>query len=193
MELHYPHKPYQITQPWGNPNPMYSEQFGDPNFKRHNGIDATVTFDPVTLKRATEYPVYCPAEGFRVTEVAYYPQGGGNQLGLMSKEQVIVGGRLCYVSILLCHAKKILVKVGDEPKVGQLLMIADSTGFSTGLHTHMGVYRLTDKYRKMDVNDATGSYDPALLFSRKFAVDVASYNTLFASALRYYAYVLTGV
>jgi murein DD-endopeptidase MepM/ murein hydrolase activator NlpD len=61
-----------------------------------------------------------------------------------------------------CHAKKILVNVGYEPALGEIIMIANNTGFSTGPHTHMGLYRLTDRKQKLDTNEATGSFDPSL-------------------------------
>lgn len=180
-------------------NSAYAEQFNNPDFKLHNGIDArTGAYSEVykdgklSLEVATEYPVYCPVDGFVVTEVDYQPQGGGNQVGLTSKERVQVGDKTCYASVIMCHAKKVLVKVGDTPRVGDLLMIADNTGFSTGLHTHIGLYRLTDSYQKLDSNEATGSYNPALCWSGQFAVDVASVLTLIAAATRYYRYVLTG-
>lgn len=184
MRLYYPFKPFHITQAWGVLNPAYSQQFDDPSFKRHNGVDANLG------KVAKEWPVYCPVESFRVSEVAFYPQGGGNQIGLTSKEKIQVGDKLCYVSILMCHAKKILVKVGDEPEVGELLMIANNTGFSTGPHTHIGMYRLNDKFQKIDKNEATGSYDPGLCWTGIHAVDVASAGTLFISGLRYYKYLI---
>lgn len=185
MEIFWPFKPYVITQHWGELNPAYAAQFDDPAFKRHNGVDANLG------KKASEWPVYCPVEGFKVTEVASYPQGGGNQLGLTSKAKMLIDGKSCYVSILLCHAKKILVKVGDEPALGELLMIADNTGFSTGPHTHMGMYRLNDKYQKIDSNEATGSYNPELFFTGKYAADATtSVQTLLTSGLRYYRYLL---
>jgi murein DD-endopeptidase MepM/ murein hydrolase activator NlpD len=92
---------------------------------------------------------------------------------------------------LLCHAKKILVKVGDEPALGELLMIADNTGFSTGLHTHMGLYRLNDKHQKLDSNEATGSSDPAIYFTGEYAADVATTATLVKSGMRYFKYLLS--
>ncbi|RTE90670.1 hypothetical protein [Bradyrhizobium sp. LVM 105] len=48
-------------------------------------------------------------------------------------------------------------------------MIADNTGFSTGLHTHMALYSLSDNLQKIDANEATGSYDPSLCFTGAFA------------------------
>lgn len=195
LQIHYPFKPFQITQAWGALNPAYSEQFNNPDFKRHNGVDAragyyTWVYKDGKLQKeiATEYLVFCPVDGFKVTEVAYYKQGGGNQIGLTSKEKIQIGDKLCYVSILLCHAKKILAKVGDEPRVGELIMVADNTGFSTGLHTHMGMYRLNDKYQKLDSNEATGSYDPSLCFTGKYAVDEASLIALGKSALTFAQY-----
>jgi murein DD-endopeptidase MepM/ murein hydrolase activator NlpD len=70
-------------------------------------------------------------------------------------------------------------------------MIADNTGFSTGPHTHMGMYRLDDTLNKLDANEATGSYDPATCFVGDFAVDHASLQTLIKSNWRYYQYKLT--
>lgn len=189
MKLYYPHKPYFITQHWGNLNPAYSEQFGDPNFKRHNGIDASTISGGEYGRR---WQIYCPAEGFRVSGIGFYPQGGGNQLEITSKDMHLIDGVMCYIQIVICHGHKILVKVGDEPEVGELLMIANNTGFSTGPHTHMGMYRLNKKFRKIDTNEATGSYNPALFFTGEFAIDKASLATLLKSGLRYYRY-LSGV
>jgi murein DD-endopeptidase MepM/ murein hydrolase activator NlpD len=195
LRIHYPFKPYQITQYWGVLNPAYANKFNNPAFKRHNGIDARVGAYVWAMKDgklqkviSTEYPVYCPVEGFRVTEVEYYPEGGGHQIGLVSKQKVQVGDKLCYASILLCHAKKILVKVGDEPAVGELLMIADNTGFSTGMHTHMGLYRLNNDLQKLDINEATGSYDPALFFTGMFAEEQSTMATRITSGMRYWRY-----
>lgn len=182
FHIYWPFKPFTITQAWGNPTDAYSVQFKDPSFKRHNGIDAKPHLED------TSYPVYCPVEGFRVSQVAYFPNGGGNQIGLVSKEKYQVFDQLCYVSILLCHAEKILVKEGYEPALGELLMVADNTGFSTGPHTHMGMYRLDDNLNKIDINEATGSFDPSLFFIGDFAADNASLATLIKSNWRYYRY-----
>lgn len=188
LRIYFPFKPFKITQRWGNYNPSYSAQFNDPAFKRHNGVDANVGKFDWQGKIVSEYPVYCPVEGYRVASVEYFPNGGGHQIGLVSKEKHQMFDRLCYSSILLCHAKKILVKVGDEPAIGELLMIADNTGFSTGIHTHMGLYRLDDNLNKIDTNEATGSFDPAFFFAFQYAVDKATLPTLIRSGLRYYQY-----
>lgn len=190
LNISYPFKPFRVTQRWGNPNPEYAAQFKDPAFKLHNGIDANIGAFDVMGNVVSEYPVYCPVEGFTVVNVDYAPQGGGNEVTLMSKDKVQMFDQLCYARIILCHAKKILVSIGDDVALGELLMIADNTGFSTGIHTHMGLYRTNELGQKLDTNEATGSFDPSLFFTGKYAADQATLDTLIKSNWRYYKYKL---
>lgn len=193
LRITYPFKPYVITQVWGNVTDAYAKQFNDPNFKRHNGIDANVGKFDVLGNVVSEYPVYCPVEGFTVKKVDFAPQGGGNELWLISDEKLQIGDTEAYAYMPLCHAKKILVKPGDKLKLGQLMMIADNTGFSTGIHTHMGLYRVeytNATIHLLDQNDAEGSYDPSPFFSNTYAVDEAELSTLIQNNLLYYQYKL---
>jgi hypothetical protein len=99
--------------------------------------------------------------------------------------------RECYAYIPLCHGKKILVKPGDQSALGEFLKIADNAGFSTGLHTHMGLYRVESTNattRILDQNDAVGSFDPSLFFTGQYAIDQASYSTLMRNSMRYFQY-----
>lgn len=193
LKIHWPFKPYEITQHWGNPNAVYSTQFNDPAFKLHNGVDANTGKKNYDGSVATEFPVYCPVENFIVQRVDFSPEGGGNELWLMSNEPLQMFDKKAYAWIPLCHAKKILVKPGDQPKLGELIMIADNTGFSTGLHTHMGLYRVNNTpgmIQKLDTNDAEGSFSPELFFTNTYAVDQADITTLVRSNIRYYQYKL---
>lgn len=194
LKIYYPFKPYIITQHWGNPNPAYATQFNDPNFKLHNGVDANTGALNWDGSVSTEFPVYCPVEGFTVQRVDFAPQGGGNELWLISNEPVEMFERTCYAFIPLCHAKKVLVQAGDKPALGELLMIADNTGFSTGLHTHMGLYRVgydgAHITNYFDVNEATGSFSPELFFTQTYAIDKATLPTLLKNNARYYKYKL---
>lgn len=196
LKISYPFKPYNVTQKWGNPNPAYSTQFNDPSFKLHNGIDAVATYPNVdgSLKKGSKWPVYCPVDGFTVLSVDYAPQGGGNEVWLISKEKYQMFDRECYALLVLCHADKILVRAGDEPALGELLMVSDNTGFSTGEHTHMGLYRVDYNgtwFTKLDTNEATGSFDPSLFFTGVYAVDQIGASLAFKNALRFYQYKLT--
>lgn len=184
LRISYPHKPYLVAQNWGNANSVYASHFNLPDFKFHNGIDANVGGIP-------KFPVYCPVEGFVVDKVLYRPDGGGNEIWLISKNELQIFEEKCYAYLVLCHADKVLVKPGYEPALGELIMVADSTGFSTGPHTHMGLYRMRKNGGSMtyiDKNEATGSFNPALFFTEKYAVDEATLPTLITSVMRYYQY-----
>ena len=126
----------------------------------------------------------------------YAPQGGGNELWLLSDNKLTMFEKEAYAWMPFCHAKTIFVKPGDKLKLGQLMMIADNTGFSTGLHTHMGLYRVdinpnTNGIIKLDQNDAEGSFDPALFFTMQYAIDQAALATIVVNNLRYYRYRLS--
>lgn len=194
LQIYWPYKPYVITQHWGVANPAYAEQFNDPTFVLHNGVDANIgKVDPYTDLPYSEYPVYCPVAGFTVKSVDFTPTGGGNELWLISNEPVVMFEKTCYAYMPLCHAKKILVKPGYQPELGELLMIADNTGFSTGIHTHMGLYRMSymnASLLKLDQNEAEGSFDPELFFANEYAVDQATTSALVKSGLRYVQYKL---
>lgn len=187
LKIRYPFKPYKITQAWGNFNGDYAAHFNDPAFTQHNGVDANVgrTGD---ITYQTQFPIWCPVEGFRVESVTWDPNGGGNQISMVSLKPIPMGDRTCYARLFLCHAKKILVKVGDVPLLGELIMIGNNTGYSTGPHTHMGLYRIDAAGNKLDSNHATGSTNPATYFSETYAVDEASLATLILSGLRYARY-----
>lgn len=190
LKLNLPFKHFFVTQKWGVPNPAY-EQFG---FKNHNGVDCSSTYnDATTSYNPKTWPVWCPTEGFTVHTVRYMPNGGGNELWMISNQKVQMGDKLCHAYMVMAHAEKIFVKPGDKPLIGQLLMIADNTGFSTGPHTHWGLYRVDwdgAKVTFLDTNDAANTHDPALYFTKLYAVDLASYSTLVSGAFTYAKYMI---
>jgi hypothetical protein len=139
----------------------------------------------------SEYPV--PVEGFTVQNV----WTTGRNAAATSSGSSWAGRSKCssarHPYIPLCHAKTVLVKEGDKPALGQFLMIADNTGFSTGIRTPTELYRvdihpMTGGIIKLDTNEGGGSFDPSLFFTNEHAVDVASYATLLSSNLRHYRY-----
>lgn len=184
MKFYKPFRPFFISQRWGVPNPVYA-QFG---FTQHNGLDVaalTPGNPPIQLKT---WPIYCPVEGFRVQQVRWNPNGGGNEIWLISKKEKQVGDKMCYAQIIFMHNEKVLVPVGYEPALGELVAIGDNTGFSTGPHSHIGLYRVNKYYKKIDQNEANGSYDLEPFLQNEFAVDQSTVTTLLTSVMRYYKY-----
>ena len=157
LELYYPAKPFLVTQGWGIYNPAY-ERFG---FNRHNGVD----FLPGTKKL-----VYAPVR-MRVYAVDFN-EGAGNFVSGVTTQKWEVGGIECFVQLTFMHLEKALCKIGDILEIGDLIGVPDNTGFSTGPHTHMAPYRLTEALLKMDSNDANGSFDPSPYWNGYFAEDV---------------------
>lgn len=192
LQIFKPFKYLTISQKWNNPNPSY-DQFGFPN---HNGVDMIYGYaNQQAVFAPKTWPVYCPVAGFIVKKVDFNQNGGGNEMWLLSKQKLQIGDKVCYAYMPLCHADKILVPAGYEPELGELIMIGDNTGFSTGPHTHMGLYRVDWDGANMtflDTNDANGSYDPTLFFTDQYAVDVATTPVLIKSVLRYAKYIIGG-
>lgn len=178
LKIYQPFEPVLITQGWGVPNPAY-QQFG---FSRHNGIDMVGRVD------LPKFPLYCPVKGFFVWQVRNSPDGGGNEFYLISKEDLVIGDKVCRAMLVFMHNEKVLVQAGYEPALGELISVGDSTGFSTGPHLHMGLYRVSyngSQVFKLDTNDANNSYDPAPFMVKESAQDNAEEGRFFTSLLRY--------
>jgi len=157
IEIFKPIKPWIVTREWGIYDPLY-EKFG---FSLHNGIDVRIV-DKVTKAKA-------PFDCIDYKE-GYQPSGGGLFVGLLSKnEYLFPDGIKCRILVDFLHLHKILVKPGQELKVGDDVAICDNTGAATtGPHLHSQWRRvqydgisLTD----VDKNSANNSFDPTPHFT----------------------------
>lgn len=179
-----------VTQGWGVRNPEY-DQFG---FKNHNGLDLTSGYaNQQAAYSPTKWPVYNGLEGFTVQMVRHNPGGGGNDVWFISDTPLQVGDKVCHAYIGYAHADAIFCKAGDKLELGDMFMIADNTGFSTGPHTHLGLYRVDWDGKNMvflDKNDANNSFDPAPFLTSEYAVDKASLGTLIKNNWRYYQWLM---
>lgn len=161
MNLPYPVKPYKVNQPWGVKNPIY-KAFG---FESHNGVDIA----PGNGK------LVCSEIKGSVYKTGNQPTGGGIYLSILSDEMYAFKDLNAYILIDYLHAEKLLVQAGQSVEVGQPLLIADNTGFSTGIHTHIQYRRVAKGNGTLipvDSNDANNSFDPEPYRDGTYAVDL---------------------
>lgn len=167
LVLRYPAKPFHVNQTWGIYNPVYAK-FG---FSHHNGIDIAL---------GTDHKLYAPCDG-QVVRIGNQPEGGGNFFGIMTEPYQFSDG-VFRVLIDFLHCESISVTEGQLLKMGDVMAIADNTGFSTGPHTHIQPRRVKSwngkggielVWEPQDVNDMNGSFDPMPYFNGAYASDTA--------------------
>ena len=117
-----PVKPLGVNQAFGVYNPAY-QQFG---FTKHNGID---------MWTWSGQPAYAMCDGY-VLAVGEN-SGAGKFVIIRTTEPVEAEGFTGLVAFHYLHAKEIKVKKGQMVKAGDLVMLCDNTGFSTGEHLHV--------------------------------------------------------
>lgn len=165
LSLFYPTKPFVVTQGWGISNPSYL-QFG---FSRHNGTDYQLGADK---------KLYAPCD-ILITDVGFN-SGAGNYIRWITTEKYLVENTECFVGGIFMHMESQAVISGQTIKTGGYLGIADNTGFSTGPHTHISLYRLKEQKpinenapgNRLDTDPATNyTFDPAPYWNGYYAVD----------------------
>lgn len=107
----------------------FTSIYKDSGMLGHNGVDMGC---PIGT------PVFASYDGV-VNEIETEPARGLG-IGTITENKVwFIPGRidkLCYAKLRYWHLNKILVKMGDKVKQGQIIAEADNTGYSTGSHLH---------------------------------------------------------
>lgn len=189
LELWYFAKPFNIAQKWGVANPSYKAA-GFP-FDLHNGLDVSLEADRV---------LHAPCK-LTVTDVGFN-NTAGNYIRFILPGKFDVLGDNCYVGGVFLHMEKQAVSVGETVDVGSFLGIGDSTGFSTGPHTHLSLYRLKEDLtfnenaigNRLDLDPHTDhTIDPLPYFNGYYAVDetqvlgiLGTLKSLLAQAIAYF-------
>lgn len=163
-KLYYPVKPWKITQAWGIERPEVYAQFG---FSAHNGID--VALGKNAIVRA---PFDC-----QVVRVGYQPNGGGLFLSVISNDTYTFNdGKEGRILLDALHLQSIKAWEGQKLSTGDILAIADNTGYSTGPHTHFQFRKVRwdgIRFTFLDDNDANDSFDPTPYWTGIHAEDIA--------------------
>lgn len=164
-QFYKPANPFTVIQPWGALHPEYP--FG---FHHHNGIDVAL---------GTARIIYAPFDG-TLYRIGNQPNGGGIFCGLLSDNFYDFSDMItCQVLFDFLHCERIIAEAGKPYKVGDILAIGDSTGYSTGNHTHIQCRRV--KYdgqaiTTLDTNDMNNSFDPTPYMSG-FANEHGSFSS----------------
>lgn len=181
--------PEKLNQGWGRLDPATYSQFG---FTRHNGRDLAIGED--SLVRA-------PFDG-TIVRNGFQPNGGGIYLGIVSDDAYEFPDFTCttpdnasisfkagtfHVLADYLHLKSISAAEGQKVKVGDILAVQDSTGFSTGPHTHEQMRRVTWDgilFTFVDVNDANGSFDPTQFKNGFYSKDAQKTISLYQQIIQ---------
>lgn len=124
--------PCRLTQGFGD-NPLTYQRFG---LKAHNGVDYT---GPV---KGVSVPVHTPYDALVWKVGDQGNDGYGKYIRLLTDPDG--NGRIR--EVVLAHFKSILVKQGDRVFLGDAVGMMGNTGFSTGMHVHVGL-----RYRRPDL------------------------------------------
>lgn len=125
IALHHPVdiRIHRITQHFGENPTIYSQfSYAGIPLQGHNGID-------FAARDSVCHPVYAAADGL-ATKIAFESGGFGQHLVIQSP-----GFRTLYAHLSHCA-----LQTGTPVKAMQLIGHTGSTGFSTGIHLHFGLY-----------------------------------------------------
>lgn len=162
LELYYEVKPYIKTQDWGVRRPEIYKQFG---FENHNGIDVRLGADKMVR---APFPLI-------IYKTGWQPQGGGLYLKTVSQDEYeFPDGVRCHVMADYLHLENFKTYAGQKHNIGDVLAVADNTGFSTGPHTHIAYTRVRKTpsgFFDVDSNPAKNTFDPTPFYTGEYAYD----------------------
>ena len=154
LTIYRPLQSNLMTQKFGE-NKLNYAQFG---LVAHNGFD---------LIAWSGEPVYHSGdfEGVMFTEV---DRMGGIGVDVFSNKPMLMGKR---VKLRYWHLKTVIGWDGRRVKPGDLIGLADTTGFSTGNHLHFGLKMVDENNKSLNTdNGYFGGIDPMLYYKNVFIV-----------------------
>lgn len=145
---------YRITQKFGENLLDYTKICYDGEcLIGHNGVD-------IAVLRGT--PVVACTEGDVIQALTGALPGGG---GYGNQVAILETTESGYREWVYAHALSVFVKIGDHVNKGDVIMLADNTGMSTGDHLHFGKRERDKNKNVLNYNNGYFGYsDPMPLF-----------------------------
>jgi hypothetical protein len=141
-----PVKDILVTQPFGV---NYANFYTAMGLKGHNGVDFLAHTGCKVLAAHDGVVTFAGEDGDGGISVTLTKATNGN------------GFKTIYY-----HLEKVLVKVGDKIKQGQIIGLADNTGkYTTGSHLHFGLKAIKNNQTENYGNGYKGALDPAPYFA----------------------------
>jgi murein DD-endopeptidase MepM/ murein hydrolase activator NlpD len=120
--------------------------------KGHNGLD---------LNAYRGQPIYASQDGVVTEYVAEDSRGLGIGIQTKRRHWCQETGKNEYFKIRYWHNLVNLVKKGDEVRLGQIIALADNTGYSSGDHLHLEAKPVSKQGRNLlQRNGFFGAVDP---------------------------------
>lgn len=120
----------------------------------HNGLD-------IACRAGAEIVTSHSGWVFQEFDDARDPSGGFGVIIVSDEPIRLKDGSESYIKTIYWHNKKNLVEVKDNVKIGQVIALADNTGFSTGNHLHFGLKKCDKQGNTLDWNNGHyGAIDP---------------------------------
>lgn len=173
LKLHYPTKPYQIGQKFGECYPSVCAYYKQMGLSGHNGIDSVAADG--TIVRAAHDGV-----------VTFAGEDGSGGLGVVvrTNEQFQYKDGAAFFKTIYWHMKvgEIWARPSQVVRTGEPLGLSDNTGLSTGPHLHFGIKPLNQGesdwqwWNAESENGYKGAVDPMPYFTGAAAVDSYSYS-----------------
>lgn len=172
LELHYPVKPWIVSQNFGECAPGSCDLYKQLGLKGHNGMDIAV-LTGTTLRAAHSGTVVFSGEDATA----------GHTISIRTDEKCQYGLEGAYFKSIYCHLKPGSIKVlaGQKVQVGDIIGLTGASGMVTGPHLHFGlkpVYQGEADWQLVNAEQLNGYYgaiDPLPYFSGVHAED---YNAI---------------
>lgn len=180
LELFYPTDSYFVGQKFGQCSPAVCAKYKEFGLKAHNGEDLHAPDGAIVRAAHDGVVTFAGEDG-----------AGGLIVVIRTLDKRVYGLNGAYFKSIYCHLKKnsFRVKASQKVKVGDIIALADNTGFSSGSHLHFGLKPVRPGEQDWvwdnveQDNGYRGAIDPAPYWNKIHAKDAQTVLQKLQSAL----------